>query len=955
MSVRRFLFSTFLALSAFTATGCGVNQPGTAPLGSPCVRNSDCLVGICSDALCVLGSDRACDPGQRRCNGDLVEECRDTGDGWERIAECDTGCTDGGCSARVCDPLDRKCEGNLVMQCLPNGTGWTYLQACSTTCDATTAACSTPACTPFETRCHPDAPNVLQTCNERGTAWTDAPCGTATDDAVCAQGRCLPRACTTLVEGGHVTGREQRCRGDVLEQCNDFGSAFESVELCEFGCGQTGATASCADAACSAGDTVCDGSALLRCPPSERGFEFVKFCPSGCTGGSGDADCIAPACAAYTRRCGGTANEPVVEQCRADGTGYVAIEACTQTCAGGACVVSHAGCTPGESRCKGKEVEECVRTSNGGTEWAFVEMCLGSCSSGACDAGGACGCEGGADPDRLCGTTSRSPITLRALLGPVTSVPADGVSTVLVHSDPIVNAAGEVVPDGTLVTFTHSGVTSLFASADADPFKPGLQRPTLGGRARVLVRAPEVASTLTLSASGGERCSGSTTLTFSQAMHAGTRSVFVAEDFSTTNRLDRSKTTAQWDVTASRVKASPVYSFGTGGDGNLVIPEDTTFDLWSHASRYGYGQDVLSLGTSEAWVSGTFPGLSPGDEVLLVAVTGSSSAAVGTHEFKRVANIEGTRVTFSEPVRGVYGPSHNGHLGDQRVVLQRVPQFRNVTVGTGAQLTTTKLVDGGSGIVAFRATGTVRDLGRIHADNRGLPTGTPRIATSTPALNRLLHGAGGTALEGGGIVVVAAREFTVRQGGAGSQARGEISASSRTGTTSPTETSGGGGSVWIQAGVLDLAANGAKALGANASVQGAIRLDYAQIGTGSPSSPAAFHGQSGPFVATSNTAYTVPYEGDQPVAQVKSARVLGAIGGTGTPVVGLPSALPGIVFSASVDGGASWVETGDASVSLPAPNPGDQRPTFHFRLRLVNYEDVPLELHGAAWQLEVGE
>lgn len=955
MSVRR-LLATLLCCTALAA--CKF-EPTGAGLGDPCVQSTDCAAPfMCSEGVCILGAGRACDPGRSRCNGDVVERCLPGGDGWEFAEQCDVGCLQGACRSRLCDPLEKRCEGNILVQCLPNGGGFGFLQACSTTCSSQTLSCTNPVCAPFETRCDPDRPNDLQTCNSRGTGWTSAPCSTQTDEAVCSRGRCLPKVCDVGRVDGQVVSREERCRGDVLEQCNDSGSGFDAVEVCGYGCSQTGTSAACASAACEAGATRCESTALVRCTPERRGFAFVQFCPAGCDQSGGSASCKPPVCSPLSRKCAEVGGNAVVQQCRADGTAYDAVESCPQICIGGSCVTVDAACSEGDLRCNGREVEQCVRVNAGATEWRFVERCFGSCSSGACDDSGACGCEGGVSSGRCGATESRAPIALRALLPDGTRLPGDGSSTVLVYSDPIVSASGELVPDGTLVTFTNDGSESFLVSADADTTRAGLQRPTFRGRARVLVRAPTLANAgdLVVRATIGGSCSGSFTLPFDPPQTVGQRPVYFAEDFSTTRNLDRGNTTAQWDTVKGRILATPVYDLGTGADGNLTVPALGTVDLWDHPARYGVGMNVLGLGTQEAVVASPFVGLSPGDEVLIINVGGLTSSstvsasAVGNYEFKRVAAVEGSRVVFTEPLRTVFGATSNGNLGEHRVVIQRVPHFNNLTVEAGGTLTTKANTDGGSGVLAFRARGVVHVVGQIHVVGKGLGANVAQPATTTGALNRLLLGAGGTSSPGAGVVFIAGGTITLWSNqnpppNAGTNS-GRINASSCLSGTCPG--SGAGGTVWLQAGTLYTGINAATATGSAPAPAGRIRIDYGTFA--GQTNPVAFEGQKGAFVASTSTAYTTPESG-QPL--IRRAQLLGALGGAQTTTLGNPS-LPSITFEASADNGVSYGATNSSGLvnfSIDtAPAVGRQ---FRFKTRLVTLSDASQEVAGVAFKLTI--
>lgn len=908
------LLVTVLALSALA---CGKLAPATAGLGEACVRNADCATPyVCSDGACTLDQGRACEPSTRRCNGSVVELCATTGAGWQVETTCTTGCAEGQCNPLVCEPGALSCDGAALMRCRADGAGYVWERSCQTDCDPATKACKPPVCDAFEGRCGEGG--VREVCDERGLAWVATPCDA---EEACSDGRCMPRICEAA---------QTRCSGDSVETCSG-GTAFAFTKFCAYGCGTVDGRADCRQAACAAGQERCSGDALERCTPDLRGFALVQFCPSGCAGTP--AKCTPPVCQPLARQCAvdQATGRPVIEQCSADGRGFTALETCPQSCVNGSCVVDDAGCVPGARRCSGQEAQVCLRLTNGATEWRFEERCLGVCQGGACDTGGACGCSGG-DSAVACGAASRKPVTVNVLLPADTTVPADGRSTVLVHTDPITNAAGELVPDGTLVTFAHDGTDQLLASGDADALRPGLQRPTIRGRARVVVRAPSAARDVSVTATLGGSCAGSALVKFGPPATGTVKSVYVAEDFSTTRAIDRPSTTAQLDVIDGRLYGAPNFKFGTGADGDYDVAANETRDLATEPiARF---HTVVGIGRDNVLVDTLAPGIFRGDEVLLATVSGAAAAA-GVYEFKTVAAVEASRIVFTEPVRRTYGATTNDSLTGQRVVIQRVPQFRNVTVGSGATLTSTSIANGGTGMVAFRATGTVRVLGSVNLNERGLPAGTAPTALSTPSLDRFLVG-GGATRAGGGALFISAKTITVK-------AEGSTVPAGILTTSSP---GGYGGSIWLQSGSLVIATGRLNASGtADTSTQrGQIRLDYGSIDVAQATGAGLYVGLNGAYVATSVVVHQ-----ETSASILAGLRVVGAIGGSGGVVVrDTPSDIAGLRVFVLADGGSTnWMQATNGAAAF-----SPQGRSFKWKLELATLSDLPLELFGIAFRID---
>jgi hypothetical protein len=120
---------------------------------------------------------------------------------------------------------------------------------------------------------------------------------------------------------------------------------------------------------------------------------------------------------------------------------------------------------------------------------------------------------------------------------------------------------------------------------------------------------------------------------------------------------------------------------------------------------------VLALTSTTAMLA-TAPAddcLVAGDEILLVNMQGSPSATgnVGNWELLEVASVSGAAVTFASAKTRAYGATNDDAIGggatDQKVVLQRVPRFGELTVASGAQLTTAAWNGATGGVLALRA------------------------------------------------------------------------------------------------------------------------------------------------------------------------------------------------------------------------------------------------------------
>jgi len=160
---------------------------------------------------------------------------------------------------------------------------------------------------------------------------------------------------------------------------------------------------------------------------------------------------------------------------------------------------------------------------------------------------------------------------------------------------------------------------------------------------------------------------------------------------------------------------------GTGSDGavEIVSIKDINKDSLSlhrqNADGIAYrinevysGEDII-YSYSE---NNLFQGLSSGDELLVINLQGNQDAddGVGVYEFIKIKNITKGQIVIEKPLINDYSSE-----GEQKIVVQRVPQYTDINITSGAVLTAspwTGLVDCdvggcGTGIIVFRVNRTI--------------------------------------------------------------------------------------------------------------------------------------------------------------------------------------------------------------------------------------------------------
>jgi hypothetical protein len=173
---------------------------------------------------------------------------------------------------------------------------------------------------------------------------------------------------------------------------------------------------------------------------------------------------------------------------------------------------------------------------------------------------------------------------------------------------------------------------------------------------------------------------------------------------------------------------------GSGTDGALTVG-NTTFNMHTMATSPRTCADavmhrVASLADNNVTLSTTPAGgcLATGDEVLLINMQGHYGgmglriANVGTYELLRVDTVNGAMVTFTSNKTRFYGNVVDSDVftgTEQKVFLQRVPNYSAVSVATGGVLTGNTWSATGGGVLFFRSQGSVVVDGAIDMDGKG--------------------------------------------------------------------------------------------------------------------------------------------------------------------------------------------------------------------------------------------
>ncbi len=225
-------------------------------------------------------------------------------------------------------------------------------------------------------------------------------------------------------------------------------------------------------------------------------------------------------------------------------------------------------------------------------------------------------------------------------------------------------------------------------------------------------------------------------------------------------------------VHGANFAAGDLNIVGNGQDGSATV--NSSIDLNSAsigASSDGNGSYADGYALRVSGISGTVVTVSdsadsafvPGDFVLLINLQGISGdyGDVGNYEVLTVSTVSGTSITLATAPVNTYDGSADSFT-NQYVVIQRIPQYENITVSSGGVITASswdRLATAPSGfagmptgIVAFAVNGTltIDAGGKVDASGLGFQ-GVLSTSTGESIISSVIFGPNAnTANIGGG-------------------------------------------------------------------------------------------------------------------------------------------------------------------------------------------------------------
>ncbi len=155
----------------------------------------------------------------------------------------------------------------------------------------------------------------------------------------------------------------------------------------------------------------------------------------------------------------------------------------------------------------------------------------------------------------------------------------------------------------------------------------------------------------------------------------------------------------------------------------------------THADGINY--DVTALGADSITASEAPAGIIAGEIDLLMNMRGGSTkyANVGQYETAKVASINASVITLTTNILKIYGESANSDLTDQKLIVQRVPQYSAVTINNSGKLTATAWNGTKGGVVVLMCAGIVevKTGGSIDVSELGYRGGIGCISVNCTA------------------------------------------------------------------------------------------------------------------------------------------------------------------------------------------------------------------------------
>lgn len=173
----------------------------------------------------------------------------------------------------------------------------------------------------------------------------------------------------------------------------------------------------------------------------------------------------------------------------------------------------------------------------------------------------------------------------------------------------------------------------------------------------------------------------------------------------------------------------------TNGNNGRTLADAVNFTVTSNTA---VDQNQITLSTAPN-------GLAIDDEVIIINLQGSSEnfSHVGEYETKRITGISSNTLTLDSNLK--YG--YDG--ATQKIMVQRVPNYTNLTVATGTILTADAWDGTHGGLMFVRANGTVSIVGSVNMNAKGYYGAQPNAAITDNG-NQNANGNSGESYAGAG-------------------------------------------------------------------------------------------------------------------------------------------------------------------------------------------------------------
>jgi hypothetical protein len=680
---------------------CTSTDRGACTTEQYCAASGRCELGCDNDAACAQGGRTlTCDVMRHVCVACTRDDQCPAGSLCSPTQACVPGCN----AARMC-PMGQACCGNA---CLPIETDAMNCGACGRAC---TIANGTPGCAGGQCavgtcnvgfgNCDTMAANGCETDTSTAVMHCGG-CGMACPVRPNAAPGCTAGRCTLVCAVGFAD-----CDNDPMNGCEVNTATSEAhCGACRAACpAGANATATCAAGrcgiTCAAGFADCDMNAANGCETDLATTGNCGRCGNACADRANSTTTCAMGtcgitCTAGFADCDGNA----ANGCEADLTAPATCGRCGTTCAGALPVCSLvsgartciSGCAASETRCAGSCIDLTTSVTN---------------------------CGG-------CGTACPEPSnTTRTCTAGTCGIRCDAN---FANCD---DNAGNGCEVDTRTSVMHCGACGRACSfANATPS-------CAAGACAFTCNAG-------FADCDGNAANGCEVATATDARNCGAcGTVCPGACMAGVCQVTRYGSGADGEATVSTTRDLNRESLGASVDRNgVMFPDGVAYRVATNPT----GRAVTVVGTPSGAIVA-------GDRVLLINLQGApgDTASVGRWEMLDVLSVSGSTVNVFQTIAGAYGGTS---FENQRVVLQRVPQYSTVTIAPGGVVTATAW-DGlagapmnlpvNTGIVAFFASGVLTLGGGIDVSQRGFRGGVPGGVGPESAVNRNLTtgGAGG--------------------------------------------------------------------------------------------------------------------------------------------------------------------------------------------------------------------